>query len=344
MTTASEQAYLDNQRMFLRTISRTVLTLAGIFALICLTTFLVAPNAATGVFLGVVVLAGLGSWLTLRWLARRSLAQAVLPIAISIVAAALVCWLFLPGYVVLATQILLVVLVLISAGSNRRITTVAAIACTLLVIGMMGVPVSPWVLADTSVALEVIHALAGGMVVLVIWQVADQYTSAQARALREANSRAAEAEAARAEAEAARAEVEARSSEQQRLLNLVQSLEVPIIPIGRDVLVAPLVGNFDTRRIATNQRLLLDMVARQRAHSVILDVTGISAIDTDVARALISTAQSVRLLGAQTLISGISPSVAQTLVGLEVALDTLQIAGDMGQALDAARDASQLDR
>jgi anti-anti-sigma regulatory factor len=344
MISNTGQAYLQSQRLFLRTTSRTVVILAGIFTLFCLAALLAAPNVAMSVFLGVVVLAGLGSWLTLSWLSRRSIEQAVLPIALSIFAAALLCWLFLPGYVTLAVGILMIVVVLISAASNRRITMVSAIICTLVVIGMIGGPASPWVLADTSVSLSAIHALACGMVVVVIWQIADQYTAAQGRALGEAHQRAAEAEAAQAEAEAARAEAEAHSANQRRLLDLVESLEVPIIPIGRNVLVAPLVGSFDARRIETTQRLLLDMVARQRAHSVILDVTGISAIDTDVARALITTAQSVRLLGAQTLISGISASVAQTLVGLGLALDALQIAGDMGQAIDMARDAGQLDR
>lgn len=340
----AEQMLLDTHRQFLSRAARTVRWAALVFTFFCLIVLLLAPSLSMVVFLAMLVQVGLASLLTQRWLAHRPLDQAALPLVGGFVLTAVISWLFVPGYGVTAVQVLMLAVVLVSISSSRRNTRIASVLCGGLVIAMLGLEPSPWLLVEANAGLLVIRALVGGMALAVLWQLADQYTGVQGLALREAGQRAAEAEAARAEAEAARAEAETRSGEQQRLFELVQSLEVPIIPIGGDILLAPLVGSFDARRIASSQRLLLDMVAHQRAQTVILDVTGISLIDTDVARALIATALSVRLLGAQTLISGISAGIAQTLVSLGMGLDALQTVGDLGQALDLARAASQLDR
>ena len=344
MSTTVENAFLDTRRQFLRAAARTIKWAAALFTFFCTVALLIVPNIAMVVFLGMVIQVGLLNALAMRWANHRPIDQAVLPMVVSFLIAAIISWLFVPGYAVTSVQVIMLAVVLVSIGGSQQMTRIIAVAGAVLVMAMLGVSVSPWLLVESDASLMVIRALAGGVALAVLWQVADQYSAAQALALRETSQRALEAEAARAEAEAARAEAETRSAEQRRLLDLVQSLEVPIIPIGRDVLLAPLVGNFDARRIAASQRLLLDMVARQRAHTVICDVTGISVIDTDVARALIATAQSVRLLGAQTLISGISANIAQTLVSLGVGLDVVQTVGDLGQALDVARAASQLDR
>ena len=65
---------------------------------------------------------------------------------------------------------------------------------------------------------------------------------------------------------------------------------------------------------------LLEGVASSRAQTAILDITGVPVVDTQVANALVRAAQSVKLLGAQVVLSGIRPEVAQTLVGLGVDL------------------------
>jgi anti-anti-sigma regulatory factor len=69
---------------------------------------------------------------------------------------------------------------------------------------------------------------------------------------------------------------------------------------------------------------LLDGVAQQRARLVILDITGVTVVDSQVAQALIRAAQAVKLLGARVMLTGIQPQIAQTLVHLGVDLSGIQ--------------------
>jgi len=80
--------------------------------------------------------------------------------------------------------------------------------------------------------------------------------------------------------------------------DLVRLLELPVLSVGAGLLVVKLVGNLDSRRIAALQQHLFAQVTAQRAHTVVLDITAISAVDVTIAAALIQTAQGVRLLGA----------------------------------------------
>jgi rsbT co-antagonist protein RsbR len=100
----------------------------------------------------------------------------------------------------------------------------------------------------------------------------------------------------------------------------LQELSTPLIPINDQVLAMPLIGAVDSRRAQQVIESLLHGVAEQRATTVILDITGVSVVDTQVANGLIRAAQAVQLLGAQVVLTGIRPEVAQTLVGLGVDL------------------------
>jgi len=97
-------------------------------------------------------------------------------------------------------------------------------------------------------------------------------------------------------------------------------LSTPLIPITDAVMVMPLIGTVDSRRAQQVIDSLLEGVASSRAQTAILDITGVPVVDTQVANALVRAAQSVKLLGAQVVLSGIRPEVAQTLVGLGVDL------------------------
>lgn len=97
----------------------------------------------------------------------------------------------------------------------------------------------------------------------------------------------------------------------------------PLIPLTDTVLILPLVGSIDEARSQQIIETLLDGVARSRSTTVILDVTGVSVVDTHVADALLRAAQAVKLLGAQIVLTGIRPEMAQTLVGLGVDLRSI---------------------
>ncbi|NTU84913.1 MAG: STAS domain-containing protein [Chloroflexales bacterium] len=122
---------------------------------------------------------------------------------------------------------------------------------------------------------------------------------------------------------AAAAELKASLQAQQELNRLVADLAVPVIPISAGTLVVPLVGSIDSLRADQILATILTQVERSRARTVVLDVTGVAVVDTHVAAALLRVAQATRLMGADAVLAGIRPEVAQALVGLGVDLSDL---------------------
>jgi anti-anti-sigma regulatory factor len=101
---------------------------------------------------------------------------------------------------------------------------------------------------------------------------------------------------------------------------ILRELSTPLIPLSDEVLVMPLIGALDDRRAGQIIATLLQGVAQAQAQTAIVDITGVPVVDTHVANVLIQAAQAVQLLGAQVVLTGIRPSVAQTLVGLGIDL------------------------
>lgn len=120
---------------------------------------------------------------------------------------------------------------------------------------------------------------------------------------------------------------------QQRLVETIRDMSTPVIPVLEGVLVMPLIGMLDAERMNQAQTTLLQEIEQQRAHTLILDITGIPMVDTDVARHFITIAQQTRLLGAECALVGISPEVAQTLVGLGIDLNGIRTLSDLRTAI-----------
>jgi rsbT co-antagonist protein RsbR len=97
-------------------------------------------------------------------------------------------------------------------------------------------------------------------------------------------------------------------------------LSTPLIPLSERVVVMPFIGTIDARRAQDVLDTLLQGIADSKAEVVILDITGVPIVDTQVANGLVRAAQAVQLLGARVVLTGIRPEVAQTLVGLGVDL------------------------
>lgn len=98
----------------------------------------------------------------------------------------------------------------------------------------------------------------------------------------------------------------------------LQDLSMPIIPINEQILVMPLIGVLDPERTEQLMNHLLQHIAAKRARIAILDVTGVPHVDTGSANALIQVAGAVRMLGAQVVLTGISPEVATSMIRLDV--------------------------
>jgi anti-anti-sigma factor len=103
----------------------------------------------------------------------------------------------------------------------------------------------------------------------------------------------------------------------------LRELSTPLIPVADRVVIMPLIGALDSQRAQQVMDVLLKGVEQHCAHTAILDVTGVLVVDTQVATMLIQSAQAVRLLGAQVVLTGIQPQMAQTLVQLGINLDSI---------------------
>jgi anti-anti-sigma factor len=130
---------------------------------------------------------------------------------------------------------------------------------------------------------------------------------------------------------------EQRAALQEEIIHAQKSilaeLSTPLIPITDDIVIMPLIGSLDTQRAEQVLTALLDGTQRHHPRVVIIDITGVPVVDTGVASTLIHAAQAVRLLGAQTFISGIRPEVAQTLVGLGVELNGIITQGTLQSSI-----------
>lgn len=130
-------------------------------------------------------------------------------------------------------------------------------------------------------------------------------------------------------------ELEAQIATIEQQQQAIAELSTPIIEVWRGVLCVPIVGVFDSRRAADLTSTLLNAVADKKAPYVIVDITGIDAMDTRATDHFLRMARAVRLLGASCVISGVSPSVAQTITHMGVQLEGLRSYRTLGTALAA---------
>lgn len=138
------------------------------------------------------------------------------------------------------------------------------------------------------------------------------------------------------ELEQALTQLQRATAEREALATTVRTLSVPIIPILKHVLVVPLVGELELDRAHIFTQRLLEGVTNQRARLAIIDITGVAMLDPAVVRWLLNTAAALRLLGAQTMLAGVNPEVAQALVASGADLSELDVAPDLRAAVALA--------
>lgn len=121
--------------------------------------------------------------------------------------------------------------------------------------------------------------------------------------------------------------------EQQQIA--IRELSTPVIEVWSGVLCLPVVGIMDTTRSAEMTDALLRAVAEKKASCAIIDITGIEVMDTGTADHFMRMARAVRLLGAQCFLTGISPSIAQTIVHMGMDLRGIVTYRTLRDALQA---------
>ncbi|HMY16832.1 MAG TPA: STAS domain-containing protein [Polyangium sp.] len=109
-----------------------------------------------------------------------------------------------------------------------------------------------------------------------------------------------------------------------RLRTAVEQLSTPILELWEDVLALPVIGIVDSRRSAEMMERLLHEIVQKQSRFVIIDLTGVEVIDTSTADHFMKLVKAVGLIGAQCVLTGIRPAVAQTLVDLDVSFGQLE--------------------
>lgn len=118
-----------------------------------------------------------------------------------------------------------------------------------------------------------------------------------------------------------------------RQQNEMFQLSSPVVELWRGILGLPIIGNFDSKRTQLVMETLLKRLAETQSEVAIIDITGVPMVDTLTAQHLLKTVTAARLMGAECIISGVRPQIAQTIVHLGVSLGDVPTKATMAGAL-----------
>ncbi|MFT8322558.1 MAG: STAS domain-containing protein [Bacillus sp. (in: firmicutes)] len=116
----------------------------------------------------------------------------------------------------------------------------------------------------------------------------------------------------------------------------LQELSAPLIPVFDGITIMPLVGTIDTQRAKQIMENLLDGVVKHRSEVVLIDITGVPVVDTMVAHHIIQATNAVRLVGTKSMIVGIRPEIAQTIVNLGINLEQFETKNTLKKGMESA--------
>jgi PAS domain S-box-containing protein len=118
----------------------------------------------------------------------------------------------------------------------------------------------------------------------------------------------------------------------------IMELSTPVMQVWQGVVVAPLIGSLDSNRTQQFMERLLERIVETNSPLALVDITGVPTIDTQTAQHLIETISAVRLLGAQVVLTGVRPAIAQTLVHLGIDLSGITTRSSLSADLLVAMD------
>lgn len=110
-------------------------------------------------------------------------------------------------------------------------------------------------------------------------------------------------------------------------------LSTPVVQLWEGIVSLPLVGTLDSARTQVVMERLLESLVNSRSDHAIIDITGVPAVDTQVAQHLLKTVMAARLLGAECIISGVRPQIAQTVVALGIDFGNIATKASLSDAL-----------
>jgi anti-anti-sigma regulatory factor len=279
------------------------------------------------VFSGVILL-GYGCLLLLAWIQfrRERIQAAVLMVCIGPLVGALAITILQPPlYPNFGVVPLLVVAIALQylRGSHLRALIFACWAVIVAVV-LTGEFISyqsqlpSWLLTGMRVSSL---AATTGLILLSLWQFGNRLaeTLAQTQAANLA------LQSAMTELEAARAEAHQRLlAENAAQRAMIQELSAPVLPLNRTTMLMPLIGTLDRERLHLAQTQALTALHDSSARLLVLDITGIVAVDNEMAQGLVTLSQAVQLLGAEVALVGIRAEVAHAMINLGVNVQGLR--------------------
>jgi len=116
----------------------------------------------------------------------------------------------------------------------------------------------------------------------------------------------------------------------------IRELSTPVLQVRERLLILPIIGVIDPQRARQLTEQLLRGIRTNRAKVVVIDITGVAAMDSNVANHIVQTVEASRLLGATVIVTGLSPEIAQTLVTIGVDLTKMNTVGDLQGGIEEA--------
>jgi len=130
--------------------------------------------------------------------------------------------------------------------------------------------------------------------------------------------------------------IESRERTIQGQQEAIRELSTPVLLLRPGLLLLPIIGLIDTQRARQLTEQLLYSVRANRAKVVVIDVTGVPSVDTKVANHLVQAVEAARLMGAVSIVTGIAPDIAQTMVRLGIDLVRIRTVGDLQNGIEEA--------
>jgi len=130
--------------------------------------------------------------------------------------------------------------------------------------------------------------------------------------------------------------VEERERKIRQQEEAIRELSTPVLQVRERLLILPIIGVIDPQRARQLTEQLLRGIRTNRARVVVIDITGVAAMDSTVANHLVLTVEASRLLGATVIVTGLSPEIAQTLVNIGVDLAKMNTVGDLQGGIEEA--------
>ncbi len=130
--------------------------------------------------------------------------------------------------------------------------------------------------------------------------------------------------------------VEEREKVVRQQQEAIRELSTPVLQVRDQLLILPIIGVIDTHRARQLTEQLLRTIRTRRAKVVVMDITGVPAVDSKIAGHLVQTVDASKLMGATVIVTGISPEIAQTLVTLGVDIAKMNTVGDLQEGIEVA--------